>query len=148
MPNNLGMGNSGVSRRPLALLLILLLISLAANLYFIAGRAPVQQPTGSLMYSFDGFRLSPSNVENFIKVISFNGTALVTGRIVATAPIDFNITKLGPGGLLVFAALNATAVNIWVLLPQAAWSFNFFNTGVDSKVTLARITLNYSYLAN
>lgn len=128
------------------ILLILLLISAGMNLYLIGERPSVQpQPSGTFTFSLGQFNLSPNSVDGFYKKVSLNGTALATGNIVATAPINFYITEKGNAGPIAFEALNVTSANIRVPLPKGEWVFGFLSTGIESNVTVAQITLNYSY---
>ena len=116
-----------------------------------SGEIPsVKQPTGSVSFSLAVQNGTPirldTNVQNgYYAVRDLNGTALVTGKIVATAPINFYITEKGNAGPIAFEALNVTTVNIRVPLPKGQWVFGFLSSGVESNVTVVQITLNYSY---
>lgn len=132
------------------ILLILLLMSAGMNMYFLTVHPSVKQPTGSVSLSLATQNGPPivlsANVQDGYYVLrDLNGTTLATGKIVATAPIDFYITEKGNAGPIAFEALNATNVNIRVPLPKGVWVFGFLSSGVESNVTVAQITLNYSY---
>jgi hypothetical protein len=127
---------------------VVLIISVASNIYTFTNNKQSQQAAGSVTLNLIGhspFDLS-SVAKLFVAIRTLNGTALVTGFVNASAPINFRISYLGPDGPYAYQAINATRINVRVLLPQGTWAFTFEYAGVDSLIYVASFTLNYSYL--
>jgi hypothetical protein len=132
----------------LAVLVIFLIISVSTNIYLLASFYAAQSsalPYASGSMNLGGFSLSPNGSEAFSLDVNLKGTALITGDVFSTAPIDFSINYKGNAGPYAFEALNTTMVNIRVLLPKGLWSFDFVNSGVNATVTSAPFYINYSY---
>lgn len=134
---------------------IALIISVASNIYVLTNNKQSQQEAGLVTLNLIGQSTSaelhsPFDLSSVVKLLvdteTLNGTALVTGFINASAPINFRISYLGPDGPYAYQAINATMINVRVLLPQGTWAFTFEYAGVDSSIYTASFTLNYSYL--
>ncbi|MEM0117119.1 MAG: hypothetical protein QXV32_01620 [Conexivisphaerales archaeon] len=127
-------------------------ISLASNIYFIAENLQnvKEKATGvvtlNILQDFTVPIEISSAVTLFEHDVTLNGTALVTGYVSTSAPVNFMISYLGPEGPYAFRAFNITTVNVRVLLPEATWCFVFTYAGVNSIIYTAQFELNYSYL--
>ncbi len=136
-------------------MVIALIISVASNIYVLTNNKQSQQAAGVVTLNLIGQSASadlhsPFDLSSVVKLLvdtkTLNGTAMVTGFVNASAPINFRISYLGPDGPYAYQAINATTINVRVLLPQGTWAFTFEYTGVNSSIYTASFTLNYSYL--
>jgi len=134
---------------------VVLIISVASNIYTFTNNKQSQQAAGSVTLNLIGQSTSadihsPAALSSVSKLLAFtktlNGTALVIGFVNASAPINFRISYLGPDGPYAYQAINATTINVRVLLPQGTWAFTFEYAGVDTSIYTASFNLNYSYL--
>jgi len=132
--------------RTSAVLLIFLIGSGIVNVYFLAIMAHPSQssPTSGTV---NMGTVSLSSGQGYYREISLNGTALVTGRVVATAPINFDISYKGDIDEYAFKAASVMNLDVRVVLTQGKWSFDFIGIGSGSNVTQDTFYINYTYFS-
>ncbi len=129
-----------------AVLLILLICSGIVNVYFLATMILPAQPaltSGAVNMG----TVSLSSGQGYYREISLNGTALVTGRVITTAPINFDVSYKGDINEYAFKAANVTNLDVRIVLSQGKWSFDFIDVGSDSNVIQDTFYINYTYFS-